>query len=453
MTVVELAPSHDLRHGLETLHHALESIDRAPANDGLRRLETSFDETTDLLGWLSATPADAGRVYWRSRDGRYEAAGWGVAQAFDDETTEDPESCLREIAHRLSGAPAGVRYFGGLAFDPASQPASEWGGFGRWRFVVPHVVVERQDGRQRVAVHLGTQADGADLARLLDGVTKGEGTLDYAGERFHEPDPMGWAAGIEAALSTFPSGRLDKVVLARRSRIGLARSLDPLTILGRLRAQQADTVHFAVQPAGGATFLGCSPERLFSRRGGTLRTEAIAGTRPRGATADQDDTLGAELLGDGKERHEHELVVGHVRDAVAQRCEPFEETGRPELLRLRHVQHLCSRFAGTLRDGIGDGDLITALHPTPAVCGLPVEGARQFIRQREPFHRGWYAGPVGWISESGAEFFVAIRSALCLDQTLWTYAGAGIVPGSQPEAEWREIDRKSRPFFMLAEAP
>ena len=391
-------------------------------------------------------------MYWRSRDGNDEAAGWGVADVIGDDNTEDPQMCLREIAQRLNRAAGSVRYFGGVAFDPSSQPAAEWSGFGRWKFVLPRLVVEQREGRQRLALHL-PGPDGADLGRLLEAFCEGDHTVAFRDGRVHEPDQAGWSAGVQAALSTFPSGRLDKVVLARRTRAVLEPPVDPMFVLARLRARQADTVHFALQPAGAGTFLGCSPERLFSRRGRALRTEAVAGTRPRGATEAEDGQLGAELLADGKERHEHALVVDHVREAVAGRCKNLEEMNGPELLRLRDVQHLCCRFAGTLRDGIGDGELIAALHPTPAVCGLPVESARQFIRQREPFHRGWYAGPVGWISGAGSEFFVAIRSALCVDQTLWTYAGAGIVPGSRPDAEWREIDRKSRPFTLLTEAP
>ena len=114
---------------------------------------------------------------------------------------------------------------------------------------------------------------------------------------------------------------------------------------------------------------------------------------------------------------------------------------RPSLRR-----HLVSRVGAGLRDGVTDADLLGALHPTPAVGGYPKEGALEGIRALEPFDRGWYAGPVGWVGADGAEFAVGIRSGLVRGRTLALYSGAGIVAGSRPEEEWAEVEQKIKDF-------
>ena len=111
--------------------------------------------------------------------------------------------------------------------------------------------------------------------------------------------------------------------------------------------------------------------------------------------------------------------------------------------------HLFSRVVGQLKDGVGDGQLIKRLHPTPAVGGYPTENALAEIERLEPFERGWYAGPVGWVSAEAAEFAVAIRSGMLERNSLSLYSGAGIVPGSTPQLEWEEIEHKIGDFLEI----
>ena len=113
-----------------------------------------------------------------------------------------------------------------------------------------------------------------------------------------------------------------------------------------------------------------------------------------------------------------------------------------ECLKMPGVQHLRSRVQGSLRTDIGDADVLCALHPTPAVAGLPPEQARSFIKQMEPFDRGWYAGPVGFVSRAETQFAVALRCGLLVEDVLRIYAGAGIVAGSEALREWQETELK-----------
>ncbi len=123
------------------------------------------------------------------------------------------------------------------------------------------------------------------------------------------------------------------------------------------------------------------------------------------------------------------------------------EPSPPTILKLNHLQHLYNQLTGQLKEHIDDGDIINELHPTPAVGGFPREAALEQIGWLEPFDRGWYAAPVGWISEDAAEFVVAIRSGLVAGQQLHLYSGAGIVEGSSPSKEWEEIENKISNFI------
>jgi menaquinone-specific isochorismate synthase len=115
-------------------------------------------------------------------------------------------------------------------------------------------------------------------------------------------------------------------------------------------------------------------------------------------------------------------------------------------MKLARGRHLRSKVRGTLEDGVTDAALLDAMHPTPAVGGHPRSEALEQIRTLEPFDRGWYAGPVGWIGQEASEFAVGIRSGLVRGRTLALFSGAGIVAGSVPEEEWAEIEQKIGDF-------
>ena len=175
----------------------------------------------------------------------------------------------------------------------------------------------------------------------------------------------------------------------------------------------------------------------------------MAGTRPRGASATDDARLLEELLRSDKDRREHEYVRISIREELAPLADDFYLDAEPSEMKLASGRHLVSRVRATLRDGVTSLDVLKALHPTPAVGGYPSADAIAAIRAREPFDRGWYAGPVGWIGPDSAEFAVGIRSGLVQPRTLSLYSGAGIVEGSTPEGEWDEIEHKIVAFIKV----
>ena len=248
-----------------------------------------------------------------------------------------------------------------------------------------------------------------------------------------------WQAGyrsvVERGLELVESGTLRKLVLAVRQELRLDRPLDPLRLLAQLRQRQPGSCRFLWQQGEGPALLGASPERLLTIRQGQLRSDALAGTAPIGPAADQ-------LSGSEKDRREHELVVEAISAALAQAGLTPRRPRHPRLARHGQLVHLHTPITATLSDQPPLA-LAGALHPTPAVAGLPRRQAMAALRSLEPFERGFYAAPIGWIDSAGdTELRVAIRSGSLLGNRLELTAGAGLVRGSQPERELQEVALK-----------
>jgi menaquinone-specific isochorismate synthase len=279
---------------------------------------------------------------------------------------------------------------------------------------------------------------------------KPDGDLPLALSRQDTPDRAGWEVNISHALSAFRRGELDKVVLARRAEFEFAGELDPELLLANLEATTPGCFHFGFRPrVDAAVFVGASPERLYRREGRKVASEAVAGTLPRGDSGEDDESLAARLLGSDKDRREHGYVREGIRESLRGLCEELEVEEEVSEMKLASRRHLVSGVRGTLREGVTDADILSAMSPTPAVGGYPDEAARSFLREAEPFDRGFYAGPVGWIGADAAEFAVGIRSGLVDGNRLALYSGAGIVEGSTANGEWREIEQKLSDFASV----
>jgi len=155
------------------------------------------------------------------------------------------------------------------------------------------------------------------------------------------------------------------------------------------------------------------------------------------------------LLNSSKDANEHKYVVDAITSALDPLCNELQSDNAFQLRKLRGSQHLVTHFTGTLKKDICDYQILSALHPTPAVAGSPKEMAINTIHHIEPFKRGWYAGPVGYVGYNVSEFAVAIRSGLVHGDHLSLYAGAGIVNGSTAEGEWNEIENKISNFIKV----
>jgi isochorismate synthase len=368
-------------------------------------------------------------------------------------------------------APARPRLFGGFAFAPGVAQTPLWGDFGDARFVLPTWLYARDpgadDARACLSLTVDTaeligagSADGASfLARFMAAFERVWGLLEQAARERSSPgaghpepaavlateemDPAAWRQQIGAIRAAIAAGRCDKIVAARCTMVELSRAADPAAVLATLERRYADCYRFGYRFGKGAMFVGAPPERLIARVGDRVFTEALAGSIA--AEPGQEEVAARALLASSKDRSEQDFVVQTIRAVLGPLCKELEVPAQPEIRALRHVLHLKTPITGTLARPAHVLDLVAALHPTPAVGGVPTDAAMAWIAEHERAPRGWYAAPVGWFDDSGqGEFAVAIRSGLLTDNQAYIYAGAGIVRDSDPDAEFAETRLKQR---------
>lgn len=332
----------------------------------------------------------------------------------------------------------------GMAFD-ARTTRGNWDEFGLGILSIPELWMVRAKRECRIVRILDRENQGA-LGELdaelteIQSFSAERGALEplWIRER-GDVEPDTWSEQVRGACEQMATGGLRKVVLSRACTLRLSRAIGPGRVLARLRETQPNTVRFAVRK-GSAVFLGATPETLVRLDRGHFRTEALAGTSPRGAGPDWEP--GA------KERKEHDLVVQHIVAALRPFSEELRVEPNPSLVAFGALAHLRTRMEGELRSESQPIELVKALHPTPAVGGVPSEGAIRWIGATERHERGWYSGPLGWFDADGrGHVVVALRSGLFRGVDAWVYAGAGLVPGSVARDEYDETERKLAPLL------
>ena len=274
------------------------------------------------------------------------------------------------------------------------------------------------------------------------------------------PEPADYRSRIGRARDrlTAPGSVLRKVVLARALQLAADAPLDARVILRRLAAADPTAYGYLVDlSAAGADYagmalVGASPELLVARSGDRVVCQPFAGSAPRAADPEVDAANGAALAASAKDRHEHRLVIDTMRTALEPLCHDLTIAAEPQLSRTAAVWHLCTPISGRLRDTSRTAiDLALALHPTPAVGGVPTGAATELITELEG-DRGFYAGAVGWCDARGdGHWVVSIRCAqLSADRrTAVARAGGGIVAESDPDDE---VDETTTKFATILNA-
>lgn len=402
------------------------------------------------------------RVYWSA--GRLAYAGWGVAAVASAEAADRIPAIRADLAvlfadvHHDTEADtpdeARPRAFGGFAFRADEPRDAMWAAFPAAYFVVPRVMLTQTgDGVWLTVNQAGDHADDlpeafARIATWLAIETDESNPAPIVRSIDYPLTRAGWAAGIYKAQDHMHAGELGKVVLARTAEARFNHQPDPIAALERLTTAYPNAYRFLIEPTPGHAFFGATPELLAQRDGAHLNTVALAGSRPRGATAAQDETFARDLLASEKERGEHEFVVEALHERLTPLAEALDIPIAPTIVRLSNIQHLYTPVRAELHPGVDLLDVIETLHPTPAMGGTPQREALALIQQLEATPRGWYAAPVGWIDSAGdGVFAVAIRSAVTAGERARLYAGAGIVGASDPDTEWDETALKFRPLL------
>jgi menaquinone-specific isochorismate synthase len=425
------------------------------------RVVSRTREVSDVSFGAFLSERDAPRVMWAEPDG-LEVVGSGAAAGLTavgpdrfDRLRAAAARLFETVDHEGPGATR-PRLLGGFSFDPDHEQVPPWEEFPAAGFVLPSVQLTRADGTTWLTVREASPE--ADPDRVTDRLEQaaravedlpamrpsGGGPGVVATRRTTDRDH--WTRQVEGVLERIRTGDLRKVVLATSLEVDLASDLDVPSLLERLRRTYPDCYRFLVQPGDGAGFFGPPPERLVRMDGRHVRTEALAGSVPRGGTHEEDADLAASLLDSEKLQHEQRLVVEAIRDQLAPLGEVTE--GAQGVRRLSNIQHLQTPIEVELDVDGHVLDIVAALHPTPAVGGLPPAVACATIRETEAFARGWYAAPVGWFDADGdGEFAVGIRSALAGGTSATLFAGNGIVADSDPGDEWEELGHKFRPVL------
>jgi menaquinone-specific isochorismate synthase len=275
-----------------------------------------------------------------------------------------------------------------------------------------------------------------------------------------------WCELIATAVNRIDEGTLDKVVLARAVDVEASSNFVLADILGRLEALFPSCMVFSMDitkddDKAPVRFIGASPELLVSRKGTTVKAHPLAGTIARSGDPETDARFASELLRSPKDRWEHSLVIDTIDAILRPICAELDVPAVPSIVPLRNVSHLGTLIVGSLpavevSTGAAPSALefAAALHPTPAVGGVPTQRSLQVIRELEPTERGHYAGPVGWVDAAGnGEWAVGLRTATVSGSCARMMAGGGIVSDSEPESELAETQLKLQALLSAVVRP
>ncbi|HOV96289.1 MAG TPA: anthranilate synthase component I [Thermomonas sp.] len=257
----------------------------------------------------------------------------------------------------------------------------------------------------------------------------------------------GFVDAVQKAQDYIRAGDAFQVVLSQRMSVPFQAR--PVDVYRALRALNPSPYMYFLD-VGDTQVVGSSPEILVRQQQGKVTVRPIAGTRPRGKTAAEDQALEAELLADPKERAEHLMLIDLGRnDAGRVSVAGSVQVGEQFVIeRYSHVMHIVSEVTGRLQPGLSYTDVLRATFPAGTVSGAPKIRALEIIRELEPIKRNVYAGAIGYIGWHGdADTAIAIRTAVIQDGRLHVQAGAGIVFDSDPQKEWEETMNKGRALF------
>jgi len=430
--------------------------------------------------FLGTRPSGA----WRLQDGKVSwwtpEGGWAPVDT--DDPLADFEARLRaRIPASVPGLPrfwgGAVGYFGYDVVrqieDLPSAPSDDLGlPDGLFVFTDVVLAIDNLKGRAMaiasVEVDAGADEDSlrrsyeAAVARLDDlvgqlGRNEGPPPLELADEPDVDPSFSSstsrgdFEAGVERIREYIRAGDAFQVVLSQRLGVGLDAT--PFELYRALRTLNPSPYLYFLELEGVA-LVGSSPEVLVRLEDGTVTVRPIAGTRPRGATPDEDRELAADLLADEKELAEHRMLVDLGRNDVGRVAE-YGTVHVPDLMVVEHyshVMHIVSQVEGRLRDGLGAVDVFEACFPAGTVSGAPKIRAMEIIDELEPVRRGTYAGAVGHFSYGGEamDTAITIRTVLVTGGKAYVQAGAGIVADSEPAREYEETLNKARALLRAA---
>lgn len=422
--------------------------------------------------------ADTFHYYWEKPSENFSMAAAGVINRIKTtgeqrfrHASDQGKSLLNKVYHisEIKHSLASVHLLGGFSFFDHNI-GKEWREFGAGSFTLPEwllvrkgdltvlTITKKVDQYKDVSENVNAFSSCIKkLEKICDAGTYKTNADTSFNSRIKVPEKASdeykkWVDSVENATDLIKADQFKKIVLARQLKIELHQPASATRILNQLRNQYPDCYTFMVSQDGETAFLGSTPERLASFHDRDIETEGLAGSISRGKTASEDAALEYRLRHSQKDLNEHAFVLDAIEENLQQYSDVFEHPVSPDVKKLSNVQHLYTPVHATIKDGVSRTEVLSKLHPTPAVGGYPRDAAMPFINKLEHFDRGWYAAPVGWINAHGnGEFVVAIRSGLLKNNEVRFYAGCGIVENSDPHREWEETNLKFIPMLTALE--
>lgn len=256
---------------------------------------------------------------------------------------------------------------------------------------------------------------------------------------------------VHQALEVFKTTALKKIVLSQAIDFSFDGTQDLTAYMRALLEQNPTAYNFVIPVDKHQYLLGASPELLLSKSSRMVKSNPLAGSRPKLENIEHNQQNQRALYDSVKDQNEHQIVVENISRNLISDCVELKISEFPDILETSTMFHLSSTLQGTLKEKSPNAlSLALKLHPTPAVCGTPTPLAKKFILDNEGYDRGYYSGLVGWMdAEGNGEWVVTIRCGLLNDSSLRLYAGAGIVEGSNPESEWLETQAKMKTMLNL----
>lgn len=445
-------------------NHDLEKINRITLN--LNHYYHSIKKEKLFVWFLSLNFEK--KIFWADKDNTYYSAGLSSVLEFSNFSQEKIDSIMNNIYSYCDilkknddGLP--LRFWGGMTFyyftkdkHSLQKGNSEWNHYPKIIFFLPKINLIKNDENLYLELYFTKEDTLNGIIKFINSINWNYSEKQYEyynnihlsiKNKIYLTNHNEWVDAMNSIYKIFSKFKsIEKIILSRALKLIFNKRLDPLAIFYRLTKNRPHSVRFYFQFKVNHAFMGATPERLFLRKGKKIYTEAIAGTRPRGKNKKSDLAFQNELIQSSKDRKEHKFVIQSIIDSF-KKLNLKAKISDTKILTLKNVMHLYTKIISTSETSANDAKLLEAMHPTAAIGGYPSEKAIEILKQAESLERGWYASPVGWIEKESSEFDVAIRSGLVENSSLTLYGGAGIIPESETEAEWNEIENKINAFL------
>lgn len=407
------------------------------------------------------------RTFWGEPQNNFFIVGVGVAYNISAENnryeeTEKKWSRLKHSAlinNEFHQAGTGLVAVGGMSFDPKRTKDQRWQHYPNSQLIVPEVMLTVDQDEQFLTTNVFLNDKHLEQSfkevheQLLNFLHQPYIKQDLQLQVLNKAEQAvaQWKKSVQLAIDKINRKQAEKIVLARELRVSLNSAPTIGTILQGLLQTQPTSYIFAIERKD-YCFIGATPERLVRVEGKDLLSTCLAGTAPRGKTKADDEQKRVGLFNDPKNRLEHDHVVQMINEAITPYCEHIHIPKTPTVKTLKNLHHLYTPVTATLKEQASIFNIVEALHPTPALGGVPRSKALAFIREHESFDRGWFGAPVGWLDgQNNGEFAVAIRSGLIQRDTVSLFAGCGVMGDSNIEEEYEETGVKFLPMLNVLE--